>query len=621
MSKIFNVAAIFIAGLAAAADDRPLLEQRFGRDPLAATLGDGGLTIGLDGSGRVCALRWPSPGYYGQLTYDDAQAPTGIEWGLLRDGTVYWMHGPEWACESLVVASGHAEFELKSSSLALNARIAAWVEPALDRFEMTIAFTGARPDDQIVWFADITPATRLVPELLASELALRSQNDFASFVDEASNTVIHFRPAHPGRDEWSRAEELAADGGEPDAWKRFGNGTWLAYTVSPRTQLGCFENASGVDGGQISAGLANRNSATGSGVVSAAVAPLGPAEVRFTLWAAESFDDLERAMNVRVKPSEQRAWPPLIETLRAHQDRKSGSVVRSVASRPPLHADWPRYGAWVIRAFDLAGDHESAARLIEFYLSKASGGEVSEGALPYAVYPNGVPATPGNLIDTEGPAWAAWAAVEHVNALPAPERTAFLDANWDRLAGLADFVVNWAEDTRGIPWHGYDPELGRDRRDRSQIFTGHLALSAILPLAKTEDKSIPESWTRRKKQWDTLMDGYRRDPAFRFRDVDLLPFWAPEFFPRAEEPLSGAILERLNNLESQPEAAAARQLAEIGLVYGIGTNEARALRPHLDSLTKRLLDPRSGQAFSDSYAAGAAFVATVTVLGPDDSAR
>lgn len=604
--------AIVLAAASAAADDLDALEARYGRDPLAMTLGNGRLTIGVDDQGRLCAVRWPSPGYHDQLTYDRDEETTGVTWGLLREGRVHWSSAWEWSAPRRTDHGRRVAVDFANAPLSVAGTMALRVDAAADRLAVEVVFDEPpREGDRIVWFADLTPTTRKLPELPVADFILDHLNDFACLVHPGLDAVVHFRPEQPGQNEWLRIERHAESGASIDSLLRFGDGTWMAWRV-PDAAYHCFDTSETVPDealGESGGGLAY-----GPGSASVGVAPVRDQTVTFSLVLAESSDAMrDRLRSEPAGAASATESDPVLDTLRVLQDAATGSIVRGVSVRPPLNRDWPRYGAWAVRAFDLAGERERARALLEFYLARVSpGGTLPAGALPFAVYPDGIPAALRGLVDTQAAAWVLWAAAEHARTLDPPERTALLDAWWPHLSGITGFIVDWTEDTTGVPWHAYDPASGRDERDRSQLFTGHLGLSTMIALAEATNRDVPESWTRRKRQWDALLESHSRAPGFAFAANEPLPFWITSVFPPDHPAVRQALRDRIANADRKPAGVAARQLAEIALYH-----EA-AGAPETDALRTRVRDLRAlPQTANDAYVAATLIVAEAALSGAE----
>lgn len=611
MRALVMAGAVMLQAIAGA-DDIAVLETQYGRDPLTAVIGNGGLTVGLDGKGRVSVLRWPSPGFYDQLSYESDQLATGIAWGLVRDHRIHWCPAWPWINGARDAGGYRYEQHFALAEFDVSGTAQFRVDPQRPRLEIDVTCDGLQPDDRIVWWANLTPTTRKLPELPVADFALEPYNDFACFADPAVQRLIHFRPGQPGSGDWARLEQVFESGEVHPAAKRFGDGVWIGYTVSGGAEFHCFDARSiGADPLAVPAG---GPVAYGFDAASLAVAAFAGGRSTFALDVAESSEALYESFDAPNSHADTVDLAPAVATLLVHQDQITGSTVRSASVRPPLNRDWPRYGAWAIRALDLAGHHDRSSQLISFYLDRISnGGALPAGALPFAMYPDGTSAALQSLVDTEAAAWVLWATVEHARDLQPADRAAFLDEHWGQMAALTGFIADWAEDTTGTPWHAYDPVLGRDRRDRSQIFTGHLALSTVVSLAEDEQLAVPESWTRRKHQWDVLLDSYSRAPGFQFTGHEPLPFWARELFPADHPAVHQAIHARLASLEEQSPPKAARNLAEIALYNAPDASALRQLHPRLARLGLDPAGPPSVAVLTDSYAAATGYVAWALV--------
>src|SRR5262249_52815925 len=127
-------------------------------------------------------------------------------------------------------------------------------------------------------------------------------------------------------------------------------------------------------------------------------------------------------------------------------------------SQPPYDLDWPRDGAFIDYALDVAGYHDWAAQHRAFYTTAqrkqdgdfaASGGDAFAGSFAMNYYADGRPGGPISLeIDEVGLTLWAWA--EHAKWIDEPARGEYLSQVYPSMVLAADLLTRCTDPATGL---------------------------------------------------------------------------------------------------------------------------------------------------------------------------
>jgi len=537
---------LFIALVAfAAAVEGATFDEVFGSAGVTAVSGNGGLTVGVDASGRVVSCQWPGPGRFDQvtcLTASDRDVPPlwhGLHWGVSMRGETRWLSEGGSSLEQRRMAQG-VPVIITAKSIGEDgvlARQTLFVHPHLDVLVTRLEVEGPEPTSALHFFANFTPCTRLIPELPLADWALDAFNDFAVFADADAGIVTHFRPAAPSRRDWERARELAARDAGPDAWQGFRDGTWIAYAAAnpPSAVILGDETALGDDAGlKFPENDVGRGGATGQcySAVTLTPEPLGAGWcatvfVAFGPNAAETrrlLADARRQGYNTLRDQTAASWSARLARTRAAEslstdraaalhdalatllmaaDRTHGAIVRAPVTQPPLALDWPRHGAWINLALDTAGFPETVERHLWFLAgtirrTPAPGRPI--GSLPAACYGDGTEAAPRAVLDADAAAWFAASVWRHGMLVGPAERTAFFESLWPDVTLCADFLARWSRGPFGEPPPTFDPAILRDRASLESLLAFYLGIESAAHMAADIDAPLPAPWEQQQRQ-------------------------------------------------------------------------------------------------------------------------
>jgi hypothetical protein len=627
----------------------PAAETLFGPSDVAAIIGNGGLTVGINDYGRVSLCRWPSPSYSDQITYvtRDASLPAlgiapehGCMWAIRLEDRTLWLTGAPW---TRVPGGEHPEdpvLEIRTTTpggeITAVQRVA--VLPGADLLALHLSISGPATPPTVFWYQNITPCTRIIPEWPVADWAFDAANDFAAFVDD--ERIVHFRPESPTFVEWEEAERLNGRDSTPREWLAFDKGVY-AVTASPQgfDTATCSQTGGGDAWHQVDAGaLIGTRAAWGQCQSAAAVKTTesdGVFEatilIAFGPDYARATETLERYLD---RPFEQLAsetrqyWQDWLETMRLPaspdphnrslaqralltigmcRDKTSGAIVRSPETQPPLCLDWPRNGVWISEAFTAAGRDDLARTLTSFHAKtqRLSGSEVrAYGSLPAACYANGVEGVPHVIRDLDATAWFLWETARRALGEERDVRESFWRELHPAITRAADFLIYWTDERTSKPLHAFSPGLMRDAQTLEQLVTTFLGINAAVAVAEGTGLPVPEEWRVRQGELRTLVEfacfneegDVRLDVprAFMFAEVvrpgapRMLPVFEALLKPGAQKDFPEGVATLLNGAYAAPGLATRPVLREAveGFLAGMGQENGRIPKPlRVDALT------------------------------------
>jgi len=618
MKAAFALAAAILAVAPVTRAENPLVGPALSNPGAATVTGNGGLTVGCDGYGQVTTCTWPSPGFYEQLSRPvhalggsrgTQIARGGLRWGIQTGERTCWLSGEPWQAttsypreDSVVLVT-----TATCSEPAMTATQTLFVHPERDLLVVRLEVEGLSETPTVVWHADFSPCTRLVPELAFADWLLVGLNDFAAFADAREGVIYHFRPERPGSADWDRAANLAARDAPTEDWARFSDGVWIGYTTPDRVEeMQCRSTDDGTPA-QASSDISLQGADMGAvGQCDSAISIIpekGDKTFTATVFAAfgrnqaEVKDGLAFAKGQgyeQLLDSCRSYWHEWLKTTSApatgHEpldalanrsllalalatDRMSGATVSSPGAPSSFALDWPRDGVWVTLAWDFAGRHDLAENHISFYLralrTHSARGKPS-GSLPVACYADQRDGLPHLLLDLEAPAWLLWSIWKHGTFLESESRSAFWRKVWDEVVLCADFLAAWADARTGAPLPAFDPTVLRDSQSANTAMASYLGVDSALRIARALGAPEPESWRSRKSDLDAWIrfgylhnrDAWRQNDMLTFRLTGILrhekEFW---------ESVADYALADLTARHGAPDAGALCAVAAISQDY------------------------------------------------------
>ena len=563
---------LFLPVFHGSALDTPPLANIFGAPNASAISGNGGLTVSVGALGQLTACRWPSPGYFNQLSCGTV-APQdrrtdmklGALWAVCTQRALYW--------PALDAASHEVAYRTPRSTAIISVdhfpntdfttRQTLFVHKDRDLLAVRLELSGLDKPARLFWQADFTPCTRVLPECPLADCALDALNDFAAFADPRAKTLYHFRPASLRADDWRRARELVARRAGPAEWYAFGDGVWIGC-ASPNTWLGVSCGTDGETRQEIESGTFSSQTAavgdcqsalelepslhgnTQSAVVFAACAKTRD-QVDALLKDAlkEGFDAMLAATEEHwsnwlggtaaandVDPVRQRC----LLTLAQATDRKSGAIAAAPVSPSPYALDFPSDGAWATLALDMAGCTAAAERHLRFYetlVRKGNKRGMPNGSHPVAAYTSGVEAAPHFILETDSAAWVLASCWRHAQSLKEPARLAYLKTAWEATELMGHFLTHWTEGTAGAPLHSFQRDCLRDRQTEASLWTTFMGVTAATNIAHALNRDEARDWADRQNELKSLIQFHRLNDPAALMIPATLPYWLEGVIPRA----------------------------------------------------------------------------------------
>ncbi|MHA1568288.1 MAG: hypothetical protein ACTSXZ_02360 [Alphaproteobacteria bacterium] len=493
------------------------MEDLYGPTNVNACTGNGGLAAGISREGDITVLRWPSPSDYDHVDhlalefYEPRMGDkltAGIFAGLLIDGTVTWLREEPWTIsqgylsdeDSIVVTTFY------NPDLDLTVRQLDFVLGESDvlarryEFEPGTGFSPIFAD--LVLFENLDPCNEKWPLIPVRDWLLDFLNDGAMDYEPGADIVHHYRLGADkaptihfaiGADSplsgWQCGREDKSFGADRDAFLDLADGVLSANTSA---------------GGQVDAALMVPVDLTEGPLTQtfyfAVAADVVTATELLQVARAESSDYWLAQTQDWWWEWIRQAWLPdtdneeiirtfkrLLISILVGTDRESGMIVASISGQPPYYFDWPRDGAAMNHALDLAGYHEMVTAHNLYYTRI----QRESGSYWMNYHPDGTPGGPLPVeIDADGIAlWELW---DHASFLSEPERGEYVVAVYPTIQRSADFLCLWRNPLTGLPL----PSWELDSATPVQTLAGAAAVLAGMKAAVAAGEEMGEEEAR-----------------------------------------------------------------------------------------------------------------------------
>ena len=496
----------------------PNPESMYGPTNINGITGNGGLSVGISREGDVTVLRWPSPSTFDHVDHlaKDFYRPrmgdfpwNGIYAGIKIDDRVHWFRDTGWN-----ITQGYNSDEdsilittFLNEALGLTVKQYDFVMGEMDVLVRRYLIVSEKPitgkSTSVVFFENLDPCNNKYPGVPIRDWLLDFWNDGGVDYNPTTGVLHHYLSAA----DIDQSIHFAIGPDRPAfAWQCGKEGFDSGDKISAY-----YDQEDGVYSG---------NKAAFGSVDAALVVPVDleekTAEVSFYIAAAHTRLDavslLGRARSIESVEWQKRTsdwWADwvakailpdtdderilrtskrLMISLRIGTDRHSGMIVASISGQPPYYLDWPRDGAIINHALDLAGYSEIVTGHNAYY---ARIQRPITGSYWMNYYPDGEPGGPLPLeIDADGIlAWSLW---DHAAFLEEPERSDYLYMIFPALAKGADFLCLWRDPFSKLPL----PSFELDSAVPVQTLTGAAAAWAGLKASLNAGHELGEDANR-----------------------------------------------------------------------------------------------------------------------------
>lgn len=286
--------------------------------------------------------------------------------------------------------------------------------------------------------------------------------------------------------------------------------------------------------------------------------------------------------------------------LLSARDRRTGSLVASIAPQPPYALDWPRDGAFMSHALDRAGyaDHVTGRN---FWLAPLF--HQDSGLVDMCFYSDGLPAGP-LLYEIDNLSLALWSLWDHAGFLADPvERRDYLSAVYPAVRAGAGFLTRCRDPGTGLQcptMEGDQPWLTQGPGGAASARIGLLAAREA-GLEAGEDPEVLRAWKERSEElsraiaavfWDEDRQRFMDGPlgGYLIWPYPLLPLEDPRMQAQARATLRWC----LENLHKKTHGGGYEPLALWMLaeqVDGLGTWARRQIEEALLILAREVRTP------------------------------
>lgn len=618
-----------------------------------------------------------------------AQPNEGSFAGLaLRQGQsaqVTWLRDPEWTHQQAYLSETAATLRTtyRNEKLMVTVEGTDVVDPRRDvlarRFKVTPDPDAGYDGVSLVYFENLAPNVEKAHFVPVDAHSKDHERDYALVYDAARDALLHGsvegRPQAPldklpaqaddaavkaylaalanergaffalGGSVTSVAFQCGVDavdgksitGGPEDAFDDAADGALSGSRAATRHATGALAFDLGATGGEVTIYIAAGETAASAGAELEQARKVGFVDVEQA--SARSWADwLEGArLPNTTDPDRLRVARRALITIRTATAPATGAVVASIAQQPVYAEDWPRDGAFINHALDVAGKHAAVTRHNRSYAAWQreqdnqqvfGGAKAPAGSFAMNYYADGVPA--GFIpfeIDHVG--LALWTFYRHATFLAdQAERDAYLGSVWIAIERAADLLVTCKDPATGLQCAANEDD------DVEQSISLHGAAPTVLGLrsairaarylGRTEQA---ERWLERLRELETatetflevegagytgIVPGQRAEiwPPWRRTGALAWAVWPGELKPHDRRQMSQTAAEVRRQLESfftkknNGGAYHAKGLLALAMHYSsAGVNDGEGLetvRQWIDLLVKEVATPGTDH-FGEAY--------------------
>lgn len=426
---------------------------------------------------------------------------------------------------------------------------------------------------RFIYYENLAPCLSKLPEYPTRDWADDRQNDFALLYHSGKGLLVHFLPHN---DDGSKFDNLLAGSQDLQAVDQFINGLDDTFGEGVYIIIGSDFNPGGfqcgydnidapageqqeaidayldsidgvLDGSPVAVGKT-----TGALLKDLDLDSTGKDELTIYLCVADTFDGAKKLLKDMKNKSftghlneTERWWrewlcPAMLPdtedediirvskrtliSIRTAYDKRSGAIVASIATQPPYGEDWPRDGAYINYALDVAGYREMVTKHNLFYARVQR--KVDEPTRPIGTYAgnyyaDGVESMPAVFLEIDETGLAAWTMWEHYNFIENErEKSDYLEAVYPAIKLAADALVECKDPINNLECEYFNEGLPGFVQDKYGAMNVLLGLNSASAAAREigEEEEVYTRWEQRveelkeavEKEFDHLGDGWPR---------------------------------------------------------------------------------------------------------------
>lgn len=638
--RVLLFVALLIPGHPCFATSYGFFETLGGSADCRAISGNGRLTVGVDASGRIVACRWPGPGHANHVT------GRGLEWGIRAGDRVDWLDDTRQAVNAQTVPADGPFIRTETSVAAIPGSVVqeAFVHADHDIIASRIA-TSPEVDGDILFYADLSPCTAVIPEVPFLDFLSTGARDFAAFVD--GSIVYHFRPLVSTSQDWHETRRWAHDPEhpEPEAFER--DGVWIAYTFADGVHAASCGPATGehsilnaVTSGRVAGAVATTGDCASTAYpVTASHERERTATVFIAFGASREEVDQSLAFALEqgyegLRQGTQDAWTPVLAgaTSRVSRDfpefeeplasalmsismatsQESGAIVRAPGPHPQLSVDYPRHSAWAGLALDYLGLTETSQRHLLFLLANVrtiDSPGMPAGSTPAALHGDGKEGLPRVVLDSEAVGWLLWVLHQHYEILDPDRHEAFAETAWPHVVNMSAFLMSRSSPAPGVPIYAFDPRRLKEASTDEFLISACIGLRSAAAMAHAAGEERLE-WQDRVKQLEDLLRARALSADGNWVAQRPLSYWAAGIMDSSDPRWEPATDRALATVEQQPPDQALRDLCDLAFLWRDQPDRLDQLR---SVLHKVILQPRERP--TDTLDAARIILAIILVCG------
>ena len=536
-SSLFNPIASSISSI------KPNLDG-YGPCPINGIVGNGNLTVGVDEKGTIILFSWPKAGFYDHVNYltiSEDMSNNGVKNNMgIFSGIIYtecgqkklsWLKSEDWEHsqyyqndESNVLVT-----EFKNSELNIKVKIFMFVlineDVLLQHFDMELLDNCTVSDIQLLFFENFNICDYRLDGFPISDWLLDFFNDYGVLYDKEIDGICHYKPEklidRNLRSNKNKGIYITASGSsKPISYQcgkeYFDFGLFKdAYADSLDADLSMNEKARGkVDSAMIFSLDFNKSKANFTLYFSASKYQENSKnilqdakEISYTQHLSDTNNWWKNWISEAILPKNA---PNLVREIskrsliliRTCYDSKTGAIIASPSRQAPYSADWPRDGAFINYALDLAGYSEMVEKHNYFYK------EVQKpiGRWSMCYYSDGVLAGPIPFeIDQIG--YAMWGLHEHYEFTKDID---YLNEVYPSIKKSAMLLTYWRDPITKLHLPAFEDDSWIPKQTLRGAANVLLGLKSAIKAGKIigEDQKIIDKWQNRAKELEKAIDKY-----------------------------------------------------------------------------------------------------------------
>jgi GH15 family glucan-1,4-alpha-glucosidase len=517
----------------------------YGPCTINGTVGNGNLTVGLDEKGTIVLFSWPKAGYYDHVKYlaisedlpnygvkDNMGIFSGIIYTYKNEKKLSWLKSKDWVHKQYYQTDESNVLVTESINSNLKIKVVSTVFVLSDKdvlvqnFEIEVFENCDIENIQLIFFENFNICDYRLDGFPISDWLLDFFNDYKVFYDADINGICHFKPDKAFlkrifNKENGKGTYISISGStEPISYqcgrdfRKFGN-YMDAYTDSFDKSLSMNDEAQGKVNSAMIFPLNFTNNKSDISIYFTAsnylernreiIKETTSIGYKTLLNDTNAFWEtwLSKANLPKNAPNKiNRICKRSLILIRTCYDSKTGAIIASPSRQAPYSADWPRDGAFINYALDLAGYYKMVEKHNIFYTKVQN----PSGRWDMCYYSDGVVAGPIPFeIDQIG--YGLWGLYEHYEFTNDFE---YLEKVYPSIKKSAMLLTYWRDPITKLHFPANEDDDWRFKQTLRGAANVLLGLKSAIKAGEVlqEDNELINKWHIRAQELEHAIDEY-----------------------------------------------------------------------------------------------------------------